>query len=285
MQRDRLCYENIQRRRRYSSDCRSDTSIGRCEPEEYGVCIRRITGNIGGGLSRRRVMEDAVRSNTIRSSSPLDSVYRADRFKASLQFRLVPYGQYYDALDACKVADYVVLALSPTVEVDDWADTLLRSLQAQGLPEVVSVIAPGPSMDPKSRSGIIKSLLSFMQYFVPTQSRVFDLNASSDRTNALRTLSEGKPGDPRWRDGRTWVLGESAEWEDGVLRVTGVVRGAPLSANRLIHLPNFGDYQISKVSISYLHTVIGLFKTFVRYFPLLYLVITAKLMGWILNRP
>lgn len=191
-----------------------------------------------------------MRSNDLIFFSPLNLFYRADGFKASLQFRLVPYGRYYDALDACKVADYVVFALSPTVEVDDWGDTLLRSLQAQGLPEVVSVIAPDTSMDPKSRSGIIKSLLSFMQYFVPTQTRVFDLSVSSDRTNALRTLSEGKPGDPRWRDGRTWVLGETVEWEDGVLRVTGVVRGAPLSANRLIHLPNFGDYQISKVGIS-----------------------------------
>ncbi|EKM80586.1 hypothetical protein AGABI1DRAFT_119186 [Agaricus bisporus var. burnettii JB137-S8] len=193
-------------------------------------------------------MEDAVSSNSISFFPFLLLCYpRADRFKTSLQFRPVPYGQYYDALDACKVADYVVFVLSPTVEVDTWGDTLLRSLQTQGLPEVVSVMAPNTLMDPKSRSGIMKSLLSFMQYFVPTQTKVFDLNVSSDRTNALRTLSEGTPGDPRWRDGRTWVLGEAAEWDDGVLRVTGVVRGAALSANRLMHLPNFGDYQISKI--------------------------------------
>lgn len=192
-------------------------------------------------------MEDAVRSSLRLSFMVLISLYRADRFKTSLQFRLVPYGKFYDALDASKVADYVVFVLSPTVEVDTWGDTLLRSLQAQGLPEVVSVVAPDTSIDPKARSGIVKSLLSFMQYFVPSQTRVFDMHVSSDRINALRALSEGKPGDPRWRDGRTWMLGEAVEWEDGTLRVTGVVRGAPLSANRLVHLPNFGDYQISKV--------------------------------------
>jgi len=145
-----------------------------------------------------------------------------------------------------------MFGLSPTVEVDAWGDTLLRSLQAQGLPEVVSVISE-TFIDAKSRPGVAKSLLSFMQYFVPSQTRVFDLSSSSDRLNALRALSEGRLGEPKWRDGRTWVLGEAAEWEDGVLKVTGVIRGAALSANRLVHLPDFGDYQISKVRIFFFY--------------------------------
>lgn len=160
----------------------------------------------------------------------------------------MPYRKFYDALDACKVADYVVFVLSPSVEVDTWGDTLLRSLQAQGLPEVVSVVTPDASLDSKSRSSINKSLLSFMQYFVPSQARVYDLYVSPDRINVLRTLSEGTPRDPRWREGRTWILGETTEWESGSLKVTGVIRGAPLSANRLVHLPDYGDYQISKVT-------------------------------------
>ncbi|KAJ7661687.1 ribosome biogenesis protein tsr1 [Mycena rosella] len=171
----------------------------------------------------------------------------ADRFKTSLQFLSVPYKNMYAALDACKAADYVVFVLSSTVEVDPWGDTLLRTLQAQGLPEVVTVLAPTDALDAKARTSVLKSLLSFMQYFVPSQARVFDLHAAADRLNALRALAEGKPADVRWRDGRAWVLGESAEWEDGTLTVTGVVRGAPLSANRLVHLPNYGDFQISKI--------------------------------------
>jgi pre-rRNA-processing protein TSR1 len=122
-------------------------------------------------------------------------------------------------------------------------------LQAQGLPDVVSVVSPDVDMDAKSRSGILKSLLSFIQYFVPSQTRVFDLHASADRLNALRSLSEGKPADVRWKEGRSSILGEAAEWEDGTLKVTGVVRGAALSADRLVHLPGFGDYQIAKVSL------------------------------------
>ncbi|KAF4620522.1 hypothetical protein D9613_000299 [Agrocybe pediades] len=180
---------------------------------------------------------------------PEDGIWkmRADRFKTSLQFRTVPYRSFYAALDACKVADYVVFVLSSSVEVDTWGDTLLRTLQAQGLPEVVSVVSPDASIDAKSRPGILKSLLSFVRYFVPTQTRVFDLHVASEKLNALRSLAEGKPTDVRWKEGRSWLLGESAEWEGGTLKVTGVVRGMQLSANRLVHLPNVGDFQISKI--------------------------------------
>ena len=174
-------------------------------------------------------------------------LHRADRFKTSLQFRTLPYRSFYPTLDACKAADYVIFALSSTVEVDEWADTLLRALQSQGLPEVVTVVSPDSDMDPKMKTGVLKSLLSFIQYFVPSQTRVFDLHTPSDQLNALRSVSEGKPSDVRWRDGRSWVLSEQTQWEEGTLKVTGVLRGSPFSANQLVHIPNYGDFQVTQV--------------------------------------
>jgi pre-rRNA-processing protein TSR1 len=160
----------------------------------------------------------------------------------------VAYRDVYAALDACKAADYVVFVLSSSVEVEEWGDNLLRILQAQGLPDVVTVVSSDSTLDAKARPGILKSLLSFIQYFVPTQAKIFDLHAGSDRLNAVRALSEGKPGEVKWREGRAWILGDKVEWLDGALSVTGIVRGAPLSANRLVHIPNHGDFQISKVN-------------------------------------
>ncbi|KAH9058794.1 ribosome biogenesis protein tsr1 [Lactarius vividus] len=173
---------------------------------------------------------------------------KVERFKSSLQFIQLAFGDFYACLDACKVADYVVFVLSPSVEVGTWGETVLRTLQTQGLPDVVPVVAPGHHTDPKARLGVLKSLLSFMQYFFPEQSRVFDLNTLSDQVNTVRILSEGKPRDVRWRQGRSWLLGESVDWADGNLAVTGVVRGAQFSPNRLVHLPNFGDFQVLKIT-------------------------------------
>ena len=186
--------------------------------------------------------------------------FRAERFKTSLQFFHLPYRNLYAALDACKVADYVLFVLSPSVEVDAWGDMLLRALQAQGLPHVVACVSPSPAQeDKKSRAGILKSLLSFIQYFVPSLTRVFDLGAPSDCAYALRALCEGHPTDVRWRTGRPWLLAEDVRWEApggndnldastrGRLHVTGVIRGAPFSANRLVHIPEHGDYQVEKI--------------------------------------
>ncbi|KAG6375710.1 ribosome biogenesis protein tsr1 [Boletus reticuloceps] len=201
---------------------------------------------------------DAVRALATSVKEDLDGInenspiwtMKTQRFKTSLQFIPVRYGRHWEALDAAKAADYVLFLLSPTVEVTETGDTLLRTLQAQGLPTVVSAIPPDPSissLDQKSHTAILKSLLSFMQYFDPSQGRVFDLSSPSDSLSALRSLSEGRPGEVRWRSGRTWLVGERAEWEDGTLKVTGIVRGSRLSANRLVHLPNFGDYQVTKI--------------------------------------
>ncbi|KZT57541.1 ribosome biogenesis protein tsr1 [Calocera cornea HHB12733] len=185
---------------------------------------------------------------------------KADRFKTSLQFLLLPYRQLYAALDACRVADYVIFVLSAETEVDSWGELCLRCLQAQGLPEVVTVVPDLEEVPAKQRPDTVKSLLSFIQYFVPTQSRVFALSQPSEATNAARALCEGKPKDVAWRRDRTWVLAEDVRWDAGegmsgegevvvgTLKVTGVIRGGSLSANRLIHIPNFGDYQIEKIT-------------------------------------
>ncbi|KAL6298374.1 ribosome biogenesis protein tsr1 [Sparassis latifolia] len=204
--------------------------------------------------------EDVTAASVVEAlAGPLDGVLleacgggsyrlRAERFKTSLQLLPLQHKRLYAALDACKAADYVVLALSSRVEVGCWGDTLLRALQAQGLPTVVPVVAAAAApMDAKEKGGIMKSLLSFVRYFVPGAERIFDMRAPADALGALRALCEGRPAEAKWREGRAWVLGEHVEWQDGLLGVTGVVRGALLSADRLVHLPNFGDFRIAKI--------------------------------------
>ncbi|KDN40676.1 hypothetical protein RSAG8_08005, partial [Rhizoctonia solani AG-8 WAC10335] len=186
------------------------------------------------------------------SSTPHSTQHtRQSRFRTTLQFIILPYRQLYSTLDATHAADYTILALSPVTEVDPWGERLLRVLQSQGgLHNVVSVVShPDGS---KTQPTVQKSLLSFVQYFVPTQNRVFDLAIESDARNAARALCEGVPrtgpASASWRDGRAWMVAENVDWEEsGELRITGVVRGTALSANRLVHIPSLGDFQISKI--------------------------------------
>ncbi|KAF8710847.1 Ribosome biogenesis protein tsr1, partial [Rhizoctonia solani] len=180
-----------------------------------------------------------------------NKIGRAPRFRTTLQFLILPYRQLYSTLDATHAADYTILSLSPITEVDTWGERLLRVLQSQGgLHNVVSTVSHSDGS--RTQPAIQKSLLSFVQYFVPTQNRVFDLTTESDARNAARALCEGVPrtgpASASWRDGRSWIAAENVDWEEnGELRITGVVRGSALTANRLVHIPSLGDFQISKV--------------------------------------
>jgi pre-rRNA-processing protein TSR1 len=66
-------------------------------------------------------------------------VLEAERFKQKLQ--LVPLRRnFYDVLDAFKVADYAILLLSANVEVDAFGINTLLSILNQGLVNVLPVV-------------------------------------------------------------------------------------------------------------------------------------------------
>ena len=79
-----------------------------------------------------------------------------ERFRSSIQFVLLPYGQLLRTLDATKVADYTVLGLSAEQEVNSEGENLLRCLQAQGFPQTVAVV---PHVS--SQQTLIRSIFHF----------------------------------------------------------------------------------------------------------------------------
>jgi hypothetical protein len=64
---------------------------------------------------------------------------RVDRFRQSLQYIPAKY-DLMGALDVCRMADFVVLALSSEVEVEEQGEQLLRSIEGQGISNVVAVV-------------------------------------------------------------------------------------------------------------------------------------------------
>ena len=141
-------------------------------------------------------------------------------------------------------------------------------------------------MTPQERPGVLKSLLSFTNYFFPSVNKVHVVPtnpdaSSSDANNLARAVLEGVPTGAssisierggagikgRGRDGRGWLVAETGdtrltdggatdqalrfesqgEEETGILCVTGTVRGARLSADRLVHIPGWGDYQLDSI--------------------------------------
>ncbi|WWC67672.1 uncharacterized protein I206_101584 [Kwoniella pini CBS 10737] len=189
---------------------------------------------------------------------------RAPRFKTSLQINLLPPLSLYPTLDAALISDYVVLLLSSVDEVQLEGEAILRSLQGQagGVEMIAAVQAPVSNpIKPDTKQLIHKSLLSFTKYFFPAVPKIHSSDTPAESALLARAFCEAAPGGTKNEEGRAYIVAEGSDavrWtgcgvpgEDGVergrLEIIGTVRGGALSANRLVHLPGRGDFQIESI--------------------------------------
>lgn len=180
---------------------------------------------------------------------------RVDKFKQNVIFVPVGLG-LVSALDACQVADFVIFLLSPTQEVDQYGEMLLRAVEGQGLSDVFTMVQGLDNVEPlKRRSQTVASLKSYITHFLPSQEKVHSLDSDRECTNVMRSICTTNPKGVVWREDRSWMLVESVEWPEqadhsitqGEVVITGVVRGHGLKANRLAQIGDWGYFHIDKI--------------------------------------
>ena len=181
---------------------------------------------------------------------------RVDRFKQNLAY--VPVERdLMTALDACRLADFVVFLLSPTEEPGEEGELLLKSIEGQGVSNVLTMVQNLDTIEPaKRRPQVVASLKSYITHFFPNQEKVLSLDAESECSNAIRSLCTTTPKGVKWREDRSWMLVENVQWPTNLLEastegevvVTGVVRGRGLKANRLVQVGKWGHFQIEKIT-------------------------------------
>lgn len=173
-----------------------------------------------------------------------------DRFKQKIQY-IVLTRDLMACLDACRVADFVVLILSPEQEVDELGELIIRSVESQGLSTLLTVVQGLDKVEPpKRRSQIAGSLKSYITHFHPDQEKVHNLDSRQECANLMRSLCTTTPKGVRWREERSWMLVEDVQFGTGDSHsavLTGVVRGKGLKADRLVQVGDWGDFQIEKV--------------------------------------
>lgn len=77
-----------------------------------------------------------------------------ERFKQKVQYLIVGR-DLLGALDACRVADFVVFVLSAEQEVDALGELVLRSVESQGVSNVLAAVQVGRSWGVLSYVGIL----------------------------------------------------------------------------------------------------------------------------------
>lgn len=200
-----------------------------------------------------RSMNESVDASADVAPDSLTRV-RIDRFRQSLQYMPSKH-DLMNALDVCRMADFVVVVLSSEVEVDEQGELMLRAIESQGVSNVMAAVQGLDKINPsKKRPQIASSLRSFMGHFFPSIDKIFSLDSRQDSSSLIRSVCTATPKGIRWRDERSWLLVEDVKWpessgdviDDVVL--TGVVRGKGLKADRITHIPGWGDFQIDSIT-------------------------------------
>ncbi|KAI0479279.1 AARP2CN domain-containing protein [Xylariaceae sp. FL0804] len=180
-----------------------------------------------------------------------------DRFKQKLQY--LPVRKDLTAcMDAARVADFVVFILSSEIEVDAMGELIIRSIENQGMSTLFTVVQGLDKIQPvKARPDVVKSLASFMTHFHPGQDKIYSLESRQECSNLMRSLCSTTPKGIHWRDQRSWMLVDDIRWpntETETTVLTGVVRGKGLKADRLVHVGDWGTFQVEKITAAPLST-------------------------------
>jgi len=192
----------------------------------------------------------------------LHSRVRVDRFKQNLVY-LPVRRNLTEALDACRLADFVIFLLSPTEEPGKEGDLLLKTIEGQGISNVLTMVQNLNTIEPpKRRPQVLSSLKSYITHYFPTQDKVLSLDSVSECANAVRSLCMTTPKGINWRENRSWMLVEDIKWlsqkqppaDQGQVMLTGVVRGKGLKANRLVQVGDWGHFQIDRIESAALPT-------------------------------
>eukprot|EP01116_Phalansterium_solitarium_P025551 TRINITY_DN9827_c0_g1_i1.p1 TRINITY_DN9827_c0_g1~~TRINITY_DN9827_c0_g1_i1.p1 ORF type:complete len:868 (+),score=304.71 TRINITY_DN9827_c0_g1_i1:66-2669(+) len=160
-------------------------------------------------------------------------------------------------LDLCKVAD-VLLCVVSGQGLSARGERVVSSIKAQGLPTVIGVMQGLKNItNAKLQKQARKDLAQEFETRFADDTRAVALDGPQDVTQLIRFMANTRLRAVPWRDARPYVLADRVSFAPtdaanpqsaGTLAVSGYLRGGrPLSVNGLVHIPDFGDFQLKQV--------------------------------------
>lgn len=221
------------------------------------VTVIALTDDISGSEIASKLIncikEDE--SDYVILETPSVTHHKLTKFRSNLQVIIPDPNDLLSILDAAKVSDFVILGLSAQQEVDQaYGEQILRTIIAQGIASVIGVVPNLVTAYPKRnlQLDIRQSLFSFFNHFFPNEEKLYALDNDSECSNCIRTIAQKFPKSVNWRDSRAYMVADAVYWKpssdtEGHVVVEGTVRGIGFNANRLVHIPGFGDFQIAAI--------------------------------------
>lgn len=157
-----------------------------------------------------------------------------------------------DVLDACKVADIVLIVGQAEENWDEHGELFASLILAQGQPTVVGLVQGLANLKPKLAGEAKKARAQYLQTRFGDEPKSIYLDSPEQATLAVRTLLTTKLRPIHWRDGRPYALIDAVapapDTPNGVL-LRGYVRGDAITASQLVHLPRLGTYALRRISV------------------------------------
>ncbi|XP_012255079.2 pre-rRNA-processing protein TSR1 homolog isoform X2 [Athalia rosae] len=186
------------------------------------------------------------------------------RFKQRFSFIFPSLGDTFANLDAAKIADSILFLVpairkstsgSTDAPIDNWGEEIMTAMIAQGLPSVVVAVMDLETIHPKKWHDSKQQVQKLISKWLPDE-KVMPLEKTIDALNVLRRLGLQKRRSLSYRDNRPHLLAENVTFKTGdqtmlkghgTLEVTGYLRGSRMSVNGLVHIPGFGEFQMSQI--------------------------------------
>eukprot|EP01114_Cavostelium_apophysatum_P010723 TRINITY_DN2482_c0_g1_i6.p1 TRINITY_DN2482_c0_g1~~TRINITY_DN2482_c0_g1_i6.p1 ORF type:complete len:659 (+),score=185.51 TRINITY_DN2482_c0_g1_i6:1078-3054(+) len=164
-------------------------------------------------------------------------------------------------LDILKVADVLVLVIETNQGVDAHGEKLISLIKAQGQPAILGALSGLESVPPKHRNQTKKDITKLFHMRFPDEPRLvpFELDTANnspvpqDFAQVLRFIGAIPAQSHRWRERRPYIVADQLEFLPGgeglvgTVLLSGYIRGAALDVNNLIHIPDWGDFQVKQI--------------------------------------
>jgi len=178
------------------------------------------------------------------------------RFKTRYHLITPKPGDLNALLDAAKAADTILFAYSLENGVDTYGEYIFSVLFGHGIPTAIHTAMGIKDLPTKKQSEAKKILQRHVEKRFPT-GKIIGLDTAQDGLQLLRQANEQRRKVPALRLHRSYLLAENVAFQDGeqgennndegTLLLTGYVRSNKLRVNGLVHLPGWGDFQISQI--------------------------------------
>lgn len=190
-----------------------------------------------------------------------NDTFYSEHFKEKIQCLVHPrengtFSNFFDVMDQCLVADFVVFLLSGSIDaplIDDCGRALMKNLMSQGISGSIFCLCNTDSgLTDKDREYLQSEAIAEARKYDPQVSKIYLCSREKDLLDLNRYLFNNYPKGISWKQNYPHLLVDNFQFvtnENGQhdLLVSGYCRGKMFNAQNYVHIPDVGDFQLESI--------------------------------------